>query len=220
MRKFILFGLLAYASTAHAQNKSNLSVADLIESKRFVFVVNDVKKKPGLNGVSGLSSFIYHDKPNPSVMTVRQSYNVTILNWGKAVAQDYYRAAQSTGSYFEVYDIKDNKNSNTVNNNGENIYFTQNDNGIMVSESKDPNSITELKNVGSYFLSNNDYKLKSSEKANGSFTLKYTLKGAGEKQTFYIDVDQEGNAVLMQAPTKEFTTYLYGEIKQIPEKSI
>ena len=222
MRKFLLVCLLAYAATAAAQEKSGLPVADLIKSRSFVFVVSDVQKKPGFNGVYGYGSQPRYINPNPSAMTISQSERVTSLTPGASgsnVQVEYYRLSQLDGSYFTAYNIPQPRNSNSIDDKGEQIYLTQKGNGIIISESKNPKSVAELKNAGAYTLSANNYKIKSSKKSDGSLTLTYTLKGGDQKQTFYIDVDQLGNAVLIQEPTKEFTTYMYGKIQQIPEKS-
>ena len=217
MRKFILFGLLAYASTALAQEKTSLSVADLIESKRFAFVVHEVEKKPGFNGKSGYAPYVFSDNPNPSVMTVRQSYNVTSLPVQNNVQRQYYRLAQTDGSYFKAHNLYGNKTAASVEELREQIYLTQNDDQLIISECKDPRSILDLKGDKFYDLSSKNYKFKSSKKSNGSLTLKYTLERNNQKETFYIDVDAEGKAVLIADPTAEFTTYIHGRIEQIPK---
>ena len=220
MRKFILFGLLAYASTAHAQNKSNLSVADLIESKRFVFVVHEIEKRAGLNGVSPYATNTFLNRANPSVMTIRQSYNVTSLPIHNAYQQDYYRLTKSDGSYFSVNSLNGKTIALTEEDKGKHIYLTQNGGSIMISEAKNPKSVGELQVFGDYVLAADSYKLKSSKKSDGSVKFKYTLKGNDQKQTFYLNVDKKGNAVLIQQPTDEFTTYMYGKIEAIPQKAI
>lgn len=215
MKKFILSCFIAYASTAVAQDKLSISIADLIESKRFVFVVNDIEKKPGFNGVSGYAPYVFTDSPNPSAMTVRQSYNVTSLPVNKDIQRQYYKLSQSDGSYFEAHNLSGNKTAPTVEDKDKQIYLSQNDGAITISESKNPKSVAEIQISDNYVLAAENYKMKSSKKSDGSVTLKYTLKSDNQKQTFYLNVDKEGDAVLIQQPTKEFTTYMYGKIEQL-----
>ncbi|RZK60481.1 MAG: hypothetical protein EOO91_01195 [Pedobacter sp.] len=214
MKKLLTVCLLVYASHALAQIKST-EVDSLIKNKTFTFIVSDVKKRPGLNGISGSSNnYAAAYNINPSVMTPLQSQKITSIpigGNGSYVQTEYYRLSQLDGSYFTSYQLY-KKDKNLSSKDTYAIYLIQGREQLTLNSLQNPSTVAKIKSSDFYAIQSADYELKSAKKNNGKWLLTYHLKNGDQAQAFYLNINPDGSAILTQQATRESTTVLQGFI--------
>lgn len=166
MKKFLIICLLAYTSYVSAQGKST-EVDSLIKNKTFTFIVSEVKKRSGLNGITGTSNnYAASYNINPSVMTPLQSQKITskpIGGNGSYVQTEYYRLSQLDGSYFTSYQL-DKKNKNLSLKDNYAIYLIQGREQLTINSLQNPTTVAKIKSSDFYAIQSADYELKSAKK--------------------------------------------------------
>jgi hypothetical protein len=220
MKKIILVCLCFIGLQAVAQKKINQELSKLVDIKNFVFIVSEIKKKPGFNGSS------YSNMPrvntsqlNPSTLSIEASKNLTSMVPGSSGSNrqvEYYRLSQLDGSYFTAYNIK-NPSLSTDQKLDSVVYLIQKDSQLVISTAKNPSSVNEIIKKDFYVLANSSYKLKANKKTKSSQILTYTLGNGASSNKIYLEIFADGKAILQNESSPESTTYLYGHI-EIPNK--
>jgi hypothetical protein len=210
----LTFGLLNNAS---AQQDNFIS--NLIDSKNFAFVVSKVEKKTGLNGSSGIAPYINIGAINPSTTSMYTSKEITTnAPVTSFVLSDYYQLAAGDGSYFNAYNIKNKQHNPEARVSDNFIFLVQQPDKLLLTTSKRPQytgngSSEELK---AYTPEN--FKLVSKKKKDNGWLLKYKVGKRKDKRVFYLEVDQNGHAVLQDQPSEHNTNIMYGNILRTSNK--
>lgn len=211
-KRFLILCLtIGLLNSAFAQN--NDLVSNLIRSKQFAFVVSRVENKAGLNGSSGLSPYVSIGAINPSTASMYTSKEITTdASVSSFVLMNYYQLAAGNGSYFNAYNIQSNEYTSVPKVPESFIFLVQQPEKLLLTTSKSPlyiqNAISE--ELKAYTPEN--FELISKKKKDNSWLLKYKVGKKKAKRVFYLEIDNNGRAVLQDQPNEHATKVMYGNI--------
>ncbi|RZL47501.1 MAG: hypothetical protein EOP00_11800 [Pedobacter sp.] len=215
MKKLLIVCLLAYFTPSFGQ-KSSINIDSLIESQHFTFIVTEIQKKPGFNGVSNVPvNPVYTYQYNPSVTTPSQKANIVNMSLGSNGIhrqQEFYRLSVLDGSYRNTYQQNDKTQKKVINGQRYEVYFIQEKDKIEISEQQNPSSLDVVMNDVLISYAKPGVNITSKKKKNGNWLITYGLKNQDETRKFYMDIEKDGKATLTQSAQKTSTTILYGYI--------
>jgi|GEM_PF-1295130 len=199
-----------------AQEKAANTTGKLVESKKFAFIVTDIKRKPGFNGDRGYAKIDenYRYGNTDNLYSVAASLALTSKGPGvpgyEYFTRDYYSRSTSGPSAVIAVDNKPVAPKSHLDSLMGNIYLVQHPDVVLVKTS--PHDFDDLQQNGFYGFATGQYKLDAAKKNGGKWALTYVVGEGDKKRKFYVDVFANGKVVLKDEPNDNATNYLYGYI--------
>ncbi|WP_113654502.1 hypothetical protein [Pedobacter namyangjuensis] len=218
MKKILLICLLAYLAPAAAQEKID-KLSKSIEDKNFAFVVDNVKTKGSKAGYISVTGPNLYTDANPSTLSPAASERLTSQTNINQLAftsekQEYYNRILGDGSYFPPGYLKSNFKS-TDSTKSQAVYLIQDDHELKIITTENPKNVKEIYKSSFLAFSNDAYKIKSFKKKKDGYAIVYVLKTGNNTRKLYLNIDNNGKAILQGEPNGQTTTYFYGEILPI-----
>lgn len=208
----LTFGLL---NSVFAQQDD--LVSNLIKSKQFAIVISKVENKPGLNGSSGQGPYINLDALNPSTTSMYTSKEITndapIDSW---LLREYYQLASGNGSYFNAYNINFDESNPGTRVPASFIFLVQQPDELLLTSSGIQFYNDRSEELSAY--TTEDFKLISKKKKDNRWLLKYKVGKKKDKRIFYLEVDENGQAMLQDQPSAQSKRVMYGNILRTSQK--
>ena len=202
---------LGLLNSSLAQQKD--LVSDLIKSKKFAFVVTKVENKPGFRGTSAFANAANFDEINPSTASIALSKQLTTdAPVSSYDLNRYYNLSSGDGSYFTAFNIKQNEYNPTTRSTPKSIFLVQQPEELLVKETLNEFNLynNDSKDLNTYAAE--EFKLISTKKEDNRWLLKYQVGKKKDKRTFYLEIAENGNAILQDQPTLDKTNVMYGYI--------
>lgn len=210
----LTIGLL---NSAFAQQ--NDLVSNLIKSRQFAFVVSRVENKPGFQGTSAFADATNFSTIVPSTVDIATSKRITtdapVSSWQ---LNEYYRLASGDGSYFTAYNIKAKTYNPKTRAISSSIFLVQQPDQLMLKNIESQFHFYSISSEELNAYTSNDFKLVSKKKKNNRWLLKYKVGKNQDKRVFFLEVAENGNAVLQDQPSLSNTTVMYGNILRTSRK--
>ncbi|RYG13082.1 MAG: hypothetical protein EOO07_18150 [Chitinophagaceae bacterium] len=213
MKKILLICLLAYLAPAFAQEKTD-KLSKSIEDRNFAFVVENIRTK-GTGYIFNPGPSLYTEV-NPSTMSPAASERLTskLDRDGMAIVpekQEYYAQIPGNGSYLPAgYFKSGNQFVDTVKSQA--VYLLQDYDELRISTIENPTSTNEINNGSLLAFTKDAYKIKSLKKKKKGYSIVYVLKDGRDTRKLYLNIDNDGTAVLQGEPKGQTTTYFYGKV--------
>ncbi|MGN7205518.1 hypothetical protein ACTHQF_14680 [Pedobacter sp. SAFR-022] len=200
-----------------AQEKDLIS--DLIKSRKFAFVVTKVENKPGFRGTSAFANSANFELINPSTASIETSKRLTTdAPVSSYFLNQYYRLAFGSGSYFEAYNIRQNEYNPRAKEVKSSIFLVQQPDELLLKGAEDQYNFFNIGSEELHAYTMEDYKLVSTKKKDNRWLLKYKVGKNKEKRIFYLEVAENGNAILQDQPSLDNTSVMYGNILRTSNK--
>lgn len=194
-------------------------VTSLIESKQFAFVVSKVENKPGLSGSSAFADATNFLAIVPSTVDIATSKRLTtdapVSSWQ---LNEYYRLASGDGSYFTAYNIKTKAYNPKTKAISSSIFLVQQPDELLLKGIEDQFNFASSTSEELNSYAREDFKLVSKKKKDNRWLLKYKVGKKKDTRVFYLEVAENGNAVLQDQPSLQNTTVMYGKILRTTRK--
>ena len=217
MKHLLTICLLGIFTSSYAQEKLKLANADLLKTKDFAFVATSIEKRPGTDGSSGynLDMTGYGSAVVASTTSIAQSlaYTSNTVGPGSSYTNMYYRSAEEGGSYFTAYGIplaKGAKKEPTIDTNA--VYFNWEGDNLMLSNLENPRSLNDINSNSFSLIQSKNIKTKLSNKKDGSAKMVLKISGTKGSKILYLNVQNDGKAVLQTPPNKHQSTYIHGYV--------
>jgi hypothetical protein len=219
MKKRFLIPCLTFGLLNSTFAQGNDLISDLIASNQFAFVVSKIENKPGFSGTSAFGDVTNFLAIVPSTVDIATSKRLTtdapVSSWQ---LNEYYRLASGDGSYFTAYNIKTKEYNPKTKAISSSIFLVQQPDELLLKsiESQSHFYNTSSEDLNTYTKDN--FKLISKKKKDNRWLLKYKVGEKKNKRVFYLEIAENGNAVLQDQPSEHTTKVMYGNILRTSRK--
>jgi hypothetical protein len=214
MKKLLALAILIATSITRlfAQDNAANMTEKLIKEKNFVFVATRVRQKPGFNGSFEPLVQTSFGSVNVGNVSMATSLAITSQNVGSYLQQEYYQNS-GNGSYFNAYGIKESRGPVEEDTKATvSAFLIQYPDQFMIRGGGNPSSLEEANETEFKAFLTGGYRLKSSKKGKNGWSLVYEVGKDESLRKYYLDILEDGKAILKAQPNEKFTTYLYGYI--------